>query len=111
MKEGIIQSLSYSQTSSDLWNEMYEDTNLKDIILTFRPNSTYDLRLLGPFVRAERLYVANVREQFSNIKINDILNGNETALNDALKQIKDMIPQKFMREAEEKIRKNEETAY
>lgn len=91
-----IELLSCSKTSLDLWDNIYKDSLNKNPILYFMPNQSYKFRLIGPFIRAERIYVG--RDNFNGVmgncretidKINSILDGNSSLYEDETRKISD----------------------
>jgi len=91
-----VELLSCPQTSGDLWTEIYKEDSPNNFILSFIPDSTYTMRLLGPFISARRLYIphSNVSASFVNSKqIEDIRNGNEKLYDEIMNKIKESLHQ------------------
>ena len=53
----IIEEITLPNTISDLWDELYKTQN-PQVIISFRDGTGYKFRLLGPFVRGSRLFLA-----------------------------------------------------
>ena len=57
-----VEILSEPHRVCDLWDEMYSEANVHKLILNYFPNSRFCVRLLGPFVGAERIYVPKITD-------------------------------------------------
>ena len=85
MSQNTIESLCFSRTQGDLWDELNKDTNLSNTMLhIFPPDALYTLRLLGPFVKAKRIYTGGLSRVIHKMDIKSILYGNKDAYDKAL---------------------------
>jgi hypothetical protein len=50
------QLLSASYTSGDLWDALYKEMHAERLMFHFPPDSTYTFRLIGPFLKSQRVY-------------------------------------------------------
>lgn len=73
--EQTVELLSQSYTSGDLWDELNRELSPEQLILYPKAGITYSLRLLGPFVGVERLYVPrkSLRQYLSNNEIHQLI--------------------------------------
>jgi hypothetical protein len=67
----VVELLSCTSTVSDAWTELYRSLNVRDLILKITPDSSSVLRMVGPFMSAERMFVpfTNDTTFWSNIDI------------------------------------------
>jgi hypothetical protein len=62
-----VVEISESKTSDDLWDLMIEEENIQNIFF-FDNDHKYDFRLLGPFFRAERLFISSEWNLYNILK-------------------------------------------
>jgi len=86
-KLNTIECLGQPRTSGDLWDSLNAETNPSSFFLNMRPNTTYQVRLLGPFVNVLRFYVYPFRLIMDKIDVEKIADKNENAIKEAHKVI------------------------
>lgn len=60
-----IEEISISKMPEDLWNELYKDKS-SQVILSFRKDTVYKMRLLGSFVSGSRIFL-DPKHKFNEI--------------------------------------------
>lgn len=81
-----IEAICVSGTQVDMWDELNREIKLSSSIMhLFPPNTVYRLRLLGPFMKAKRIYTGGLRNIIDQLDIKSIFNGNQDAYDRAVK--------------------------
>jgi len=71
-------------TTHDIWDELHNDINPNDVILKISPTTSYRMRLIGPFISTQRIFVPPIiRSSFSNEKLVKIFNQDSVAVTEA----------------------------
>jgi len=73
-------------TAYDAWDELNSEYNIKNYFLNFAPNATYVIRLLGPFIKAQRLYKPStaIQSVIPDQVFNRVLRRNRHAFEESL---------------------------
>jgi len=82
-----IEELCLPQTSSDLWNEINQETNPNNMLLYLTPNVKMTLRFLGPFMSIMRFYAPYLKSN-PKIDIEAIANKNPGSIQIAIDYFK-----------------------
>jgi len=97
--EKIIEEISLPNTTSDLWDELYKGQS-PQVILSFRDGTGYKLRLLGPFVHGNRVFLA------PNFKFYEFMNASElTQILQGHEPTAEAVVQRILNKTPDSIRK------
>jgi hypothetical protein len=71
----VIKAISCPKKVKDLWDNFQESTKAQDLFLKMETGVAYRMRLLGPFVRARRIFVPTIIKNNANKReIKSIIN-------------------------------------
>jgi len=57
MKNLTVELLSVASNADDLWQELHKEYNTSQLMVYMLPNYAHHIRLLGPFMSAQRIYI------------------------------------------------------
>jgi hypothetical protein len=98
--EKILEEISLSNTTSDLWDELYKNSS-HNVILSFIDGTGYKLRLLGHFMHGSRMFLSpnlNFQEYMNSKELYQVLKGDDEV-------IKDIIVKRIINKAPDATRK------
>lgn len=99
-----IKAISFPKTAKDLWDNFQEVTSVKDLFLKMEIGLTYRMRLLGPFVRARRIFIPPIIKNNANkSEIKSIINQDEKVIKEVLNRVSNL-PSKYDKKAIEKAK-------
>jgi len=90
----LVEELKYNKNLTDLRNSFFEEDNPSKIFLNLYNGQQFDVRLLGPFVKARKIFIDTEKyyDYFSKDEVTKILNGDEATYNSVITKIVSMMP-------------------
>jgi len=90
----LVEELKYNKNLTDLRNSFFEEDNPSRIFLNLYNGQQFDVRLLGPFVKARKIFIDTKKyyDYFSKDEVIKIFNGDEATYNSVITKIVSMMP-------------------